>query len=397
MSSRRWFVTLGAVALPAALVVHARSNDAFAARTSLSATYVWNLPHGFPEPKVPADNPMSEVKVQLGRLLFYDRRLSGNQTFSCGNCHLQSRAFADPLPRGVGSTGQVHPRGAMGLANVAYAPVLTWANPNVKSLEQQALLPMFGETPVELGLAGREQDLLARLAADTAYPRLFREAFPEGDGNPITVRRVTQAIAAFERTLISGRSPYDRHLAGDSSAISRSAKRGEQLFFSETLECFHCHGGFNFTNTVDYKGKGFVEIEFHNTGLYNVDGKGAYPVANPGLREHSGNEDDMGKFKAPSLRNIALTAPYMHDGSVATLEGVLDHYGSGGRTIARGENRGVGNRNPYKSSFVKGFTLSAQERRDVLAFLRSLTDSVFVSDTTLADPFAGPVQRSRAR
>ncbi|MBL8983783.1 MAG: c-type cytochrome, partial [Gemmatimonadetes bacterium] len=213
--------------------------------------------------------------------------------------------------------------------------------------------------------------------------------FPHDDG-AISVRKVTQAIAAFERTLVSGRSPYDRYLAGDSSAITASARRGEALFFSETLECFHCHGGFNFTNTVDYKGKGFVEIEFHNTGLYNIGGTGAYPRENPGVREHTGDEEDMGKFKAPTLRNIALTAPYMHDGSIATLDGVLDHYAAGGRTVATGPNRGVGRRNPYKSSFVKGFTLSPRERRDVLAFLRSLTDSAFITDPRFSDPFARP-------
>ena len=393
MMQRSAYLALGVAAILVAF--HVKETGIAVAGVVQTPAYEWKLPRGFPEPRVPAENPMSEVKVQLGRLLFYDRRLSGNQTFSCGNCHLQSRAFADPLPRGVGSTGEVHPRGSMGLANIAYAPVLTWANPNIKSLEQQALLPMFGETPVELGLAGREQELLARLAADTAYARLFQAAFPHDDG-AISVRKVTQAIAAFERTLVSGRSPYDRYLAGDSSAITAGARRGEALFFSETMECFHCHGGFNFTNTVDYKGKGFVEIEFHNTGLYNIGGTGAYPKENPGVRVHTGDEEDMGKFKAPSLRNIALTAPYMHDGSIATLDGVLDHYAAGGRTVASGPNRGVGRRNPYKSSFVKGFTLSPRERRDVLAFLRSLTDSAFIADPRFADPFARSSTPSRS-
>jgi cytochrome c peroxidase len=350
--------------------------------------YAWRLPHGFPEPKVPAENPMSAAKVDLGRRLFYDTRLSGNQTFSCSNCHQQSRAFADPLPRGVGSTGAVHPRGSMALANVAYSPVLTWANPNVRTLEQQALLPMFGETPVELGLAGKEQELIARLGSDTLYQRLFPDAF--SDSSAISVRNVTRAIAAFERTIVSGTSPYDRYLAGEKAAISPSAVRGAALFFSEKLECFHCHGGFNFTNTVDYKGKGFLEIEFHNTGLYNIGGKGNYPADNAGIREHTGKPDDMGKFKAPSLRNIALTAPYMHDGSIRTLGQVLSHYAAGGRAIAHGPNAGVGSRNPFKSSFVKGFTLASGERRDVLAFLHSLTDSAFIADPRYADPSAPP-------
>ena len=353
------------------------------------ADYEWRLPPGFPRPRVPADNPMSEGKVELGRRLFYDVRLSGNQTFSCASCHQQARAFADALPRGVGSTGEVHPRGSMSLANVAYSPALTWANPNMKRLEQQALVPMFGESPVELGLAGKDDELLARLRGDADYPRLFAESFPS-DAAPISLVNITRALAAFERTLISGNSPYDRFERGDTSALSPAARRGAQAFFGETLECFHCHGGFNFTNTVDFVGKGFVEVEFHNTGLYNLRGTGAYPADNPGLKEHSGDPADMGKFKAPTLRNIAVTAPYMHDGSVRTLAEVIAHYAAGGRTVHAGPNAGVGRRNPYKSGFVKGFTLTPRERADLLAFLHSLTDSSFLADPRLANPFARP-------
>lgn len=351
-----------------------------------TATWHWDLPEGFPVPRVPDDNPMSAVKVEIGRRLFYDRRLSGNQTFSCASCHLQSHAFADALPTAVGSTGEHHARNSMSLVNVAYSPALTWANPNLPSLEQQALVPMFGETPVELGLSGMEDVLIDRLMADTTYRTLFPQAFPSLVGRP-TLALITRAIAAFERTLISADSPYDRFRRGDSTALSPSARRGEALFFSEQLECFHCHGGFNLTNTVDYVGKGFVEVEFHNTGLYNIGGKGAYPADNTGVFEHTARREDMGRFKAPTLRNIALTAPYMHDGSIATLDGVLDHYAAGGRTVDGGPDAGVGADNPYKSEFVKGFTLTPSERADVLAFLNSLTDSAFIADPRFADPF----------
>ncbi len=357
--------------------------------------YEWKLPPGFPRPKVPADNPMSDVKVELGRYLFYDKRLSGNGTFSCASCHQQNRAFADSLPLGVGSTGEVHPRGSMSLANVAYAPVLTWANPNLKRLEQQAVVPMFGDSPIELGLAGREDSLLAALRGDDRYRRMFAESFPD-DREPVSVTNVTRALAAFERTLISGRSAYDRYEHGDSTALSPAARRGAEMFFGERLECFHCHGGFAFTNTTDYVGKGFPEVEFHNTGLYNLRGTGAYPAANPGLKELSGRDDDMGKFKAPTLRNIAVTAPYMHDGSIRTLDEVIDHYAAGGRTIKAGPNAGVGSRNPHKSGFVKGFTLSSRERADLLAFLRSLTDSAFLTDARFVDPFDARARASRA-
>lgn len=368
----------------------------FAGWAGARAEWEWKLPKGFPVPVVPDDNPMSAEKVELGRRLFYDTRLSLNGKFSCASCHQQSRAFADALPRGVGSTGEVHPRGSMSLANVAYSPALTWANPNMKRLEQQALVPMFGEAPVEMGMAGQEEKLLSRVASDARYTKLFAAAFPNA-ANSISLDHITKAIASFERTLISGNSPYDHAQQGDSLAMSASARRGQELFFSENMECFHCHGGFNFTGTTDYVGKGIPEVEFHNTALYNVDGKGAYPKANPGLREFTNRPEDEGRFKAPSLRNIALTAPYMHDGSIATLEGVLDHYAAGGRTLKTGPNKGVGSDNPNRSDFVRGFDLSPQGKRDLVAFLRALTDTAFITDKRLSNPWADTLTKVRAR
>ena len=349
--------------------------------------WVWALPKGFPTPNVPADNPMSVSKVELGRHLFYDTRLSGNGTFSCASCHEQRRAFTDGRARAVGATGERHPRGSMGLANVAYSPVLTWANPGMKSLEQQAIVPMFGEDPVELGLQGQERALLERVGADPRYQQLFAAAFPGGP-ELVTLDRIVKAIGAFERTLISGRSPYDAYKAGASRAISAAARRGEELFFSEKTECFHCHGGFNFTGTSDFVGKGFAEIEFHNTGLYNIDGKGAYPAPNTGVHAVTDNLDDMGRFKAPSLRNIAVTAPYMHDGSIATLEDVLAHYDVGGRTIRRGPHAGVGSTNPYRAEFMKRIGFTPREKLDMLAFLRALTDSTFLTDPRFSNPWS---------
>lgn len=348
--------------------------------------WVWTLPPGTPRPVVPADNPMTAEKVELGRHLFYDVRLSGNRTQSCATCHLQALGFTDGLPQGVGSTGEVHPRGSMALANVAYASTLTWANPNLVHLEDQALLPIFGEDPIELGMGGREDELLDRLRGDAVYQHLFPEAFPE-DADPFSVVALTRALAAFQRTLISAESPYDEWLRGDDEAVGPEVVRGEELFFSERLECFHCHGGLFFTSSVNYEGKGFPEVEFFNTGLYNVDGQGAYPEANTGVHVFTGDAADMGRFRAPSLRNIAVTAPYMHDGSIATLEEVIDHYAAGGRTLTEGPNAGVGSRNPHRSEFMVGFELTPQERADLLAFLHALTDSTFLTDPRLANPW----------
>lgn len=351
-----------------------------------AADWTWDLPVGFPKPKVPADNPMSRSKVELGRRLFYDKRLSGNQTQSCASCHQQARAFADDRALGLGSTGESHTRGPMALGNIAYANTLTWANPLMTTLEKQALVPMFGDAPVELGLAGKEDELLARLRAEPKYQELFPKAFPSAS-DPFSLDSITKAIAAFERSLISSNSPYDRFLRGDGAAISDAAKRGKELFFSERLECFHCHGGFNFADSTSHEGTAIVEVMFHNTALYNIDGNGGYPADNTGVHAITHLLADMGRFKAPTLRNIALTAPYMHDGSIATLDAVIDHYAAGGRTIAAGPNSGDGSKSPLKSEFLKGFVITADERKDLLEFLDSLTDKSFVEDSRYADPW----------
>ncbi|MCG9891594.1 MAG: di-heme enzyme [Thermosynechococcaceae cyanobacterium MS004] len=346
--------------------------------------YPWKLPPNIPKPLVPASNPMTIAKVELGRHLFYEKRLSVTGEFSCASCHDQKRAFTDGKPVAIGATGERHPRNSMSLANVAYSPVLTWANPLMTQLETQALVPLFGEHPVEMGMVGKEQQIVEMLSQDPTYPQLFQEAF--GDRS-ITINTLTKAIAAFERSLISMNSPYDRYrYRGDRTAISESAKRGERLFNSERMECFHCHGGITFSDSVQHERSGFPEISFHNTGLYNIDGQGAYPTDNLGVKEFTQQPTDMGRFKAPTLRNIALTAPYMHDGSIATLEEVLEHYRVGGRTLSSGENAGVGKQNPFKSQFISGFEITPAEQQDLLAFLRSLTDQTFITDPALSDP-----------
>lgn len=352
------------------------------------SAYNWKLPTWMPRPLEPRDNPTTEAKVELGRRLFYDRRLSVNQTRSCASCHLQARAFTDGRPVSPGAFGDLTPRNSMTLVNSAYSPILTWANPLLHTLEQQVLVPLLGREPIEMGMAGREQELAVRLQAEPIYPPLFARAFPEATGGAISLATVVRALAAFERTLLSYRSPYDRYrYEGDVEAVSSSAIRGEALFFSERLECHHCHGNFNLNDSVMHERNRLGEVAFHNTGLYNLDGKGAYPPDNTGLREHTGRPEDMGRFKAPTLRNIEVTAPYMHDGSIATLEEVIDHYAAGGRTIASGPRAGAGARNPLKSSFVPGFTLTAEERADLLAFLKSLTDGEFLVDPRFSDPW----------
>jgi cytochrome c peroxidase len=352
-----------------------------------ASQYRWNLPSWAAPPVVPADNPMTPQKVTLGRFLFYDKRLSGNETFSCATCHQQKLGFTDTHITGIGSTGQHHPRRVSTLTNVGYNTVLTWGNPLQRKLETQMLLPMFGDHPVELGLAGRDKELIARLKSDERYQQLFHSAFPEKP-DPFTLESITKAIASFERTMISLSSPYDRYrYGGDTNAISASAKRGEALFFGERLECFHCHGGVNFSDSSADARTRLPHVAFHNTGLYNVGTDGAYPANNTGVYEFTHDPKDMGAFKVPTLRNVAVRAPYMHDGSVKDLNAVLDHYSAGGRTISNGPYAGDGSRNPHKDVVLKGFTLSAQERADVLEFLKSLTDDEFLNNPALSDPF----------
>jgi len=349
--------------------------------------YQLDLPPGFPAPRIPADNLLNGPKVELGRFLFYDERLSANETQSCGSCHQQALAFTDGLPTAVGSTGQHTARGAMALGNAGYAATLNWANQAVVTLESQARIPLFNDVPVELGLGGMEQVLLERLRADALYPGMFEAAFPD-EAEPITVQNVLKALASFQRVLITGNSPYDRYQAGDADAMSASAVRGMELFFSEQLECFHCHGGFNMSGSVDHEGNFFDQSQFANNGLYNVDGIGGYPATNTGLYEMTGDRLDMGRFKPPTLRNIALTAPYMHDGSLATLDDVLDHYARGGTLTTEGPNVGDGRLSPLKNGFIAGFVLTEQQRADVMAFLLALTDESFVTDPRFSDPFS---------
>jgi cytochrome c peroxidase len=359
---------------------------AFCVIALLLPQFNWNLPKGFPKPPVPANNPMTAEKVELGRYLFYDKRMSVNRKSSCATCHQQQLAFTDGRPASVGTTGELHPRNAMSLVNVAYSGSLTWSNPQLTLLEEQALVPMFGVHPVELCL--RKGDaFLPTLRADSQYQVLFAHAFP-GETDPFTIDNVTKSLASFERTIISARSPYDRyHYGGDDNAVSESAKRGEILFFNQQLHCFRCHGGFNFSDASVSQTSAGRELEYHNTGLYNLPGALSFPAPNVGIYEYTKAPADIGKFKTPSLRNIAVTAPYMHDGSIATLDDVLTHYAAGGRTIASGKNAGIGHNNPNKDPLIGGFQLSAQDRKDLIAFLESLTDQELLHDPKFASPW----------
>ena len=348
-------------------------------------SYQWPIPNGFPKPQTPADNPMSLAKVALGRAIFYDKNLSFNQQQSCETCHQQQFAFAENLTTSIGTTGDKHRRNAPALVNIAYNKTLTWAHDGLTSLERQILLPMFGESPVELGITGHETQVLQRFKNEK-YLQLFELAFP---GETISFDLVVKALSSFVRSLISLNSSFDLYAyQGDDSAISASALRGMNLFFSEKLECHHCHGGFNFTQSTSHEKQVIDRRPFHNTGLYNLKNlnTNGYPKNDIGLAEISTLARDNGRFRAPTLRNVAVSAPYMHDGSINTLEEVLDFYAAGGRVINSGVYKGDGRLNPLKSPFVKGFKMSEQDKHDLLNFLSTLTDESFLNNTEYAQP-----------
>jgi len=307
------------------------------------AQWLWNLPEGVEPPPAPADNPMNAAKVELGRRLFYDADLSVDGTMSCATCHEQKRAFADGNRTRPGVHGDPGRRNVPGLANVGYLSPLTWADPRLSTLEVQVAVPIFGETPVEMGMKGKEQELLRRLSRDKCYIRMFRNAFPERRGT-IDMPAVSKALAAFQRTLLSHASLYDRYRRGEESAFPAAARRGEALFGAH---CASCHSGGNFTDQ-----------QFHA-----IEGKGT--SSDMGLAEITGLPEDHGRFRTPSLRNVALTGPYLHDGSAASLP----------EAIAR-----------HAFMVPLAGTLTPAQRDDLLAFLDTLTDREFVENPKFAYP-----------
>lgn len=356
------------------------------------ARRVLSIPGYLEVPAIPAFNVPSPEKVALGRRLFYDSRLSGNQSQSCSSCHLQERAFADDKRTPTGSTGTALRRNSPGLANAVYHSTLTWANNGLLVLEDQLQVPIRGDNPVELGVTdGNIAEVLARFDRDRAYTEQFRAAFPDSPSG-VTVEKIIFALATFCRTLVSADSPYDRFLRGDKTALTDQQRRGAGLFNGEELECFHCHSGVNLTSSYrDFNTtEGTVRYPFFNNGLYNVDGEGSYPPQDQGLYEVTLNLADRGRFRPPTLRNVALTAPYMHDGSIPTLTDVIKHYAAGGRLTESGQFAGDGRVSPLKSGLVSGFRISDDEVADVVAFLESLSDDGFVNNPAFSNPLTSP-------
>lgn len=301
-----------------------------------------SVPPGFPAPVFPADNELTEARFALGKRLFYDVVMSRDSSVSCASCHDPALAFSDKAAFSTGAHRRPGTRNAPTLANVAYQPYYTREG-GVPTLEMQILVPIQEHNEFDFNLL-----LIAdRLKQDSTYIRMSREAY----GRDPDYYIVTRSIACFERTLVSGNSRFDQfNFQGKSNALSPAEKRGKDLFYDDKTSCYKCHDGFNFTNYA-----------FENNGLYEN-----YPDV--GRFRLTGDSSDIARFKVPTLRNIALTAPYMHDGSVPALEDIVNHYNSGGKS------------HPHKSQYIRPLGLTDREKEDLVAFLHSLTDHQFASN-----------------
>jgi cytochrome c peroxidase len=320
-------------------------------------------------------------KILLGKYLFFDRRLSVNNTKSCGTCHNPQFAFTDGYKRSLGAFADLHQRNTATLFNLKYLKYLTAADSTFHSPLQQMDRPLFNNHPIEMGAKGIEEKILSIITSDSLYQDLFTRTLQK-----ISWQNIKLSITAFVLNLQSFNSPYDKYLKGDSNALNTNQINGKNLFFSSTLKCVNCHGGINFSTPNIFDNLGDTTFYF-NTGLYNIDGKGAYPTYDMGLFDLTKEEKDMGKFRVPTLRNLSFTAPFLHDGSANSLTEIIDNYATGGRNIAIGKYKGNGAKNPYKHSLINGFTISEKDKIDLIFFLNALSDSSVVNNPNYKNPF----------
>lgn len=288
---------------------------------------------------VPDDNPITPEKVILGRLLYFDPRLSADATISCATCHIPDYQWTEPRPVSEGIRGRLGTRRAPTVINRLFSKAQFWDG-RAADLEEQAIGPIAN--PIEMGFT--HDAAVERIQGIDEYVPYFKDAF--GD-EQVTIGRIAQAIATFERTVVSGNSPYDRWQQGDEDAVGESAKRGHAVFMGKGL-CIACHSGMNFTDE-----------RYHNLGV-------GWDKENPDLGRFTvtGEESDKGAFKTPGLRNVALRPPYMHDGSEETLMEVVEFYDKGG------------NKNPHLSPLMRPLGLTEQEKKDLVAFMEALAGEV---------------------
>ncbi|MDW8301599.1 MAG: cytochrome c peroxidase [Bacteroidia bacterium] len=323
------------------LIVTASSCNKISQPTNPGQPITLNFPNYFPKNyHIPKDNLLTDKRVQLGKMLFFDKSLSKDKTIACASCHIPQYAFSDSgntVSKGVHQGKTI--RNTPMIFNAVYQDRF-FMDGRAKSLEEQALGPLLH--PQEMGMT--EKEIVQVVKSNPTYKKLFKECYGE-----INLKTICAAIACFERTIISTSSPYDRDLQGDTTALTPAQKRGRALFFSFKIGCQKCHNGHLLTNR-EFMNIGLDE-EYKDQGLYNI----------------TKQEADKGKFITPSLRNVAITPPYMHDGRFRTLEEVIDFYATGGKS------------HPNKAPQMSSFILSPSQKADLIAFLHSLTDDQFVT------------------
>ena len=324
------------------------------------------LPDVFPLPvmDIPVDNPLTEAGVELGRFLFFDPILSGNEKMACADCHFPQSGFTDNLSVSTGTDGIAGLRSSMSLVNAGYSTKGLFWDGRIKTLEEQALLPV--EDVIELH--NEWESVVEKMQIHNDYPTRFRKAFGINTTDEITKELAVKAIAQFERSLISFNSKYDRVVRNE-EFFEEDELTGFELFFDEPnglpdAECGHCHNAPLFTVN-----------QYFNNGIDSVGSLEDFK--DKGLGAITNNPFDNGKFRAPSLRNIALTAPYMHDGRFQTLEEVIDHYNEGAHF--------ADNIDPLIKT--RGLGLSEQNKKELIAFLHALTDTSFVNNPAYQNPF----------
>ncbi len=299
------------------------------------------IPQGFPELPFPEDNVFTPDRWKLGKMLFYDNRLSSDNTISCASCHQQQFAFSDNQALSSGAKGRAGTRNAPTLANIAYHPYFTREG-GVPTLEMQVLVPVQEHNEFDFNIV----DIASKLKSDNTYQELALKAY----GRNLDPYVITRAISNFERSILSGNSRYDAYIHGDKNSLTEEELTGRDLFFSDKTKCSHCHNGINFTN-----------YQFNNNGIYSM-------YSDAGRNRLTGKEEDIGVFKTASLRNLGYTAPYMHNGSMPDLETVIEHYDSGGQPHIN------------KSPLIAPLHLTSKEKRALKAFLMTLNDTSVINN-----------------
>jgi len=354
--SKRLFLSLGI-----SILLFGCKKDQIVQIPAQSTTPVaFPQPSNFPKPSLPADNPLTKEGISLGRHLFFEKRLSGDNSQSCGSCHFQENNFADPRQFSVGIDGSIGDRNAMILSNLAWQSFFFWDG-REQSMEIQALKPV--ENPIEM--KANWPDVIEKLEADPFYQKLFEKAFGP---NAITKENAAKAISQFERTMVSSESKYDKWKRGDYQ-FTQLEEDGYIIFNNEVGDCFHCHGDLNTGNIFGAYG----DLQFSNNGLDSV------LKPNTGYEVVTLDSNDRAKFKIPSLRNIEYSFPYMHDGRFSTLQEVIEHYNMGGHITYTID--------PNMKAAGVGKNWSQQQKNALLAFLKTLSDEAFLTDTTFSNPW----------